>query len=61
MKDKFNKGDKIRYIGPDLVAYENNKIYAIEGYDEQLDCYGVASKLGEIYCLDEEYKKIETR
>ena len=44
-------GDKVRYVGPDLVAYETGKIYEVTGYDEELDAYGVMSELGESYLL----------
>ncbi len=44
-------GDKVRYMGPDLVAYETGKIYEVTGYDEELDAYGVMSELGESYLL----------
>ena len=46
-------GDKVRYVGPDLVAYKTGKIYEVTGYDEELDAYGVMSELGEAYCLGE--------
>lgn len=53
-KLKFNVGQYVRYIGPDLVAYQKNKKYLITGYDEKLDMYGVMSELDEDYLLDEE-------
>ena len=44
-------GDKVRYVGPDLVAYETGKIYEVTGYDEELDAYAVMSELDEAYLL----------
>lgn len=55
-KKKMSKilaeGTKVRYVGEDLVTYVKNKVYTIEGYDEDLEAYGVMSELGEIYCVD---------
>ena len=51
--DKILKeGTKVKYIGEDCVTYRKGKIYTIEGYDEDLEAYGVMSELGEAYCLD---------
>lgn len=47
-------GDKVRYIGPDLVAYHKGKIYEVTAYDEEIDEYGVMSELGEDYCVAKE-------
>lgn len=44
-------GDKVRYVGPDLVAYETGKIYEVVGYDKELDAYAVMSELDEAYLL----------
>ena len=51
----FKAGDKVRYLGPDLVTYETGKIYEVTGYDKELDAYGVMSELGESYYLGDEY------
>ena len=48
-------GDKVRYIGPDSVAYEKNKLYKVTDYDKDLDMYGVMSELDEDYYLDREF------
>jgi len=47
-------GDKVKYIGPDLVAYETGKYYLVTGYDEELDMYSVMSELDEAYMLGKE-------
>ena len=44
-------GDKVKYVGPDLVAYETGKIYEVVGYDKELDAYAVMSELDEAYLL----------
>ena len=44
-------GDKVKYTGPDLVAYETGKYYLVTGYDEELDMYSVMSELDEAYML----------
>lgn len=48
-------GDKVRYIGPDYVAYETGKIYEVLGYDEDLDAYAVMSELDEAYMIGIEF------
>lgn len=47
-------GDKVRYIGPDMVAYEKGKVYEVTSYDKELDAYAVMSELDESYCLSKE-------
>jgi len=47
----IKKGSKVKYIGPDMVAYENGKIYTVESYDEKLDMYEIMSELDETYFL----------
>ncbi len=44
-------GDKVKYIGPDLVAYETGKYYLVTGYDEEMDMYSIMSELDEAYLL----------
>ena len=51
---KFNVGEKVKYVGPDLVAYEKGKVYEVTRYDEVLDLYGVMSELDEDYLIGEE-------
>lgn len=59
---KFKEGEMVRYIGPDLVTYEKGKTYKVEGYDEELQMYGVMSELDEAYLLDEKVlEKIEEK
>ena len=49
-------GDTIKYIGPDLVAYNKGKTYKVTaGYDKELKAYGVMSELGEDYYVAKEY------
>lgn len=48
-------GDKVKYVGPDLVAYKKGKIYEVTAYDEQWDEYGVMSELDEDYYVPKEY------
>lgn len=52
MSKILEKGTKVKYVGEDCVTYRKGKIYTIEGYDEDLDMYGVMSELGEAYCID---------
>lgn len=47
-------GDKVKYIGPDMVAYRTGKVYEVTAYDDELEMYGVMSELGEDYYLDPE-------
>ena len=47
-------GDKVKYIGDDLVTYRKGKTYEVTAYDKELDMYGVMSELGEDYYLDPE-------
>lgn len=42
-------GDKVKYVGPDLVAYETGKTYEVTGYSEKLKAYKVMSELDEDY------------
>lgn len=51
----FKAGEKVRYIGETNGAYENGKIYEVEGYDEDLEAYGVMSDLDEAYCVAPEF------
>ena len=30
-------GDKVKYIGPDMVAFETGKSYKVTGYNKELD------------------------
>lgn len=46
-------GDKVKYIGPDIVAYDKDTIYSIVSYDKELNLYGVESELDEVYLLSE--------
>ncbi len=46
-------GDKVKYIGPDIVAYDKDVIYTIASYDKDLNLYGVESELDEVYLLSE--------
>ena len=57
-KQKYDKCQIVRYIGPDLVTYELGKTYTILGYNKKFDMYGVMSDLDdEIYMLPEEVLK----
>lgn len=51
---KFKKGEKVKYVGPDLVAYEKGKLYEVVGYNKTFNMYGVMSELDEAYMLPEE-------
>lgn len=51
-------GSKVKYIGETSCAYKNGNIYEVEGYDEELDAYGVMSDLGEAYCIAPEFLEI---
>ena len=44
-------GEKVKYIGADLVTYETRKYYLVTGYDEELDVYSVMSEQDEAYML----------
>ncbi len=48
-------GGKVKYIGPDSIAYEKGKVYKVTDYDKELDMYGVMSELDEDYYLDKEF------
>ena len=48
-------GDKVKYIGPDLVAYTKGQIYKVTAYDKELDAYGVMSNLDDDYYVAKEY------
>ena len=50
----IQKGSKVKYVGETNGAYENGKIYTVNGYDKELDAYGVLSDLDEVYCVAEE-------
>ena len=53
---KVKAGDKVRYVGEDLVAYEKGKVYEVTAdYDEELEAYGVMSELGEDYYVGAEF------
>ena len=51
----IKEGSKVRYTGETNCAYENGKIYTVEGYDDELDAYGVMSDLDEAYCVAPEF------
>lgn len=44
-------GDTVKYIGPDMVAFEKGKTYKVTGYNKQLDAYKVMSELDDDYYL----------
>lgn len=44
-------GDKVKYVGPDMVTYETGKLYEVTGYNKELDAYQVMSELDEAYYL----------
>ena len=46
-------GDKVKYVGPDMVAFETGKTYKVTGYNKELDAYKVMSELDEDYYLSE--------
>ena len=50
----MKEGCKVEYIGETNGAFTKGKIYTVEGYDEELDAYGVASDLDEVYCVAKE-------
>ena len=47
-------GTKVKYVGETNSEYTNGKTYVIEGYDDELEMYGVKSDSGEIYCVEGE-------
>lgn len=47
-------GKKVRYKGEDSWAYTNGEIYTVEGYDEELDAWGVRANNDEIYAVAED-------
>ena len=47
-------GKKVKYIGESNWAYTNGEIYEVEGYDRELDAWGVKSNNGEIYAVGED-------
>lgn len=47
-------GDKVKYVGPDMIAYKKGNIYTVEGYDEEMELYEVMSELDEAYLLPKE-------
>ena len=47
-------GKKVRYKGEDSWAYTNGEIYTVEGYDEELDAWGVRANNDEIYAVGED-------
>ena len=48
-------GDKVKYVGVDLVAYEKGKIYEVTGeYNAKLNAYKVMSELDEDYYVSKE-------
>ena len=53
-KNMLKEGSKAEYIGETNGAFTNGKIYSVEGYDEELDAYGAASDLDEVYCVAKE-------
>lgn len=63
MENKALKvGDKVKYTGPETVAYEYDKVYIVRSYDEKLDLYGVESELDEVYLLSGDVlQKIEQK
>ena len=50
---KLKVGDRVKYIGSETIAYENDKEYKIRSYNKKLDLYGVESELDEAYLLSE--------
>ena len=50
-KQKYDKGQIVRYVGPDLVTYKKGKTYTVLGYNKKFDMYGVMSELDEVYLL----------
>ncbi len=54
MENKALKvGDKVKYTGPETVAYEYDKVYNVCSYNEKLNLYGVESEMEEVYLLSE--------
>lgn len=51
----IKKGSKVRYTGPDLVAYETGKIYTVMRHKKGTDMYSVMSELDEAYYLPIDY------
>ena len=47
-------GKKVRYIGYTNWAYTHGKVYIVEGYDRELDAWGVKSDDDEIYAVGED-------
>lgn len=50
-------GSKVKYVGPDTIAYQKGKDYEVTGYDDELDLYEVMSELDESYLLDKKVLK----
>lgn len=55
---KYKDGQIVRYVGPDLVTYEQGKTYTVMGYSEAFDLYGIMSELDdEVYLLPDDVLK----
>ena len=53
-EQKYEKGQIVRYTGPDLVTYETGKTYTVLGYNAAFDMYGILSELDEAYLLPDD-------
>ena len=47
-------GKKVKYIGETNWAYTKGKVYTVEGYDRELDAWGIKSDDGDIYAVGED-------
>ena len=47
-------GKKVKYKGDDNWAFTKGKTYTVEGYDRELDAWGVKANNGEIYAVAED-------
>lgn len=52
-KGSLKVGDRVRYVGSEVVAYDYDKVYTICSYDDELELYAVESELEETYLLGE--------
>lgn len=50
----MEKGSKAKYIGETNWAYTHGQIYEVEGFDRELDAWGIRSDNDEIYAVGEE-------
>ena len=47
-------GRKVKYLGDSNWAFTKGEIYIVEGYDEELDAWGIRANNDEIYAVGED-------